>query len=522
MILGCPSHIRQHLQVWVDENTDYDGLKAKIMQYEPMATRWNASNSLPFPGRAGNLAGEAVPVYKGKGRKGNKGKGKDGYKGQSKGKDKGGKQGDRGEWKSSKGKNAWEKGRGKHKGKSKKGGEKGKDSCHICGKPGHYARDCWRRVQQIEETTAAGGGSSSASGSTAPSSTPTTAVKMIRIATLPNTPCTELYDLTDELEEEEELEIQYLRMVQVEAADENFYDCVEPECDVPAGVPMVAMRLQDPEDEPGDEAEDESESEFEEQLVQMIKAERGWQNGEKSVATFDSGADISVLPKEFINCGEWNPGDPKLRMVDAQGRVIQHQGTTKAKVRTRTIDGKQIEVVEDFVVGNVKHPILCAGRLLKRGWNICNDESSGPHLVHRAGTKVALRMARNALMFDAEVCTVQVEEEESGAVQKGEELRVVALRGFLSGYLKELELTPGWHRLPNGVAAYCDPVATRLLDPSQSIEGDMKSRLTFIKENDSYWRQLENVEDYSVLGDNAFRKIGIDREPQSPWNRGTS
>ena len=515
VILGCPTHIRQHLQVWVDENTDYDGLKAKIMQYESMATRWNASNSLTFPGRAGNLTDEAVPmdvdaVYKGKGKKGNKGKGKDGYKGKSKGKDKGGKKGDRGEWKSSKGKNAWEKGQGKQKGKSKKGGEKGKDTCHICGKPGHYARDCWRRVQQIEETTAAGGGSSSASGSTAPSSTPTTAVKMIRIVTPPGTPYTELYDLTEELEEEEELEIQYLRMVQVEAVEEIFYDCIEPECDVPEGVPMVAMHLQDSEDE----AEDESESEVEEQLVQMIKAERGWQNGDKSVITLDSGADISVLPKEYINCGEWSPGDPKLRMVDAQGRVIQHQGTTKAKLRTRTIDGKQIEVVEDFVVGNVKHPILCAGRLLKRGWNICNDESSGPHLVHRAGTKVALRMARNALMFDAEVCTVQVKEEESEAVQKDEELRVLALRGFLSGYLKELELTPGWHRLPNGVAAYCDPVATRLLDPSQSIEGDMKGRLTLIKEKDGFWRQLENVEDYSILGDNAFRKISIDREPQ--------
>ena len=37
------------------------------------------------------------------------------------------------------------------------------------------------------------------------------------------------------------------------------------------------------------------------------------------------------------------------------------------------------------------------------------------------------------------------------------EMRVMALQGFVSGELVQVSLSPGWHVLPNGVAAYSDP-----------------------------------------------------------------
>ena len=79
-----------------------------------------------------------------KGKKGGK-KGKD--KGKAKGKDKGKPKEGKGLWKSSdKGRSMWEKGPGK-KGKnpSPKGGKSG--ACHVCGKMGHFAKDCWKRVK---------------------------------------------------------------------------------------------------------------------------------------------------------------------------------------------------------------------------------------------------------------------------------------------------------------------------------------------------------------------------------------
>ena len=96
--------------------------------------------------------------------------------------------------------------------------------------------------------------------------------------------------------------------------------------------------------------------------------------------TLDSGADISVLPKSYGNVGQWAPGAESLKMVDAQGKQISHDGVTKARLRTTDANGKNVEMVEEFVLGNVKHPILCAGRLLRKGWCI---ESEGGSLAPR-------------------------------------------------------------------------------------------------------------------------------------------
>lgn len=40
------------------------------------------------------------------------------------------------------------------------------------------------------------------------------------------------------------------------------------------------------------------------------------------------------------------------------------------------------------------------------------------------------------------------------AVQSGRDLNVLALEGYLSRELKNLEKSPNWHRLPNGVAVF--------------------------------------------------------------------
>ena len=88
------------------------------------------------------------------------------------------------------------------------------------------------------------------------------------------------------------------------------------------------------------------------------------------------------------------------------------------------------------------------------------------------------------------------------------ESRVLALRGSLSRYVKDLELQPGWHQLPNGIVAYSDPVAVSLADPRGQIEEAWKSRMTLLKEKEGTWIQVENIEDYLDLGSKAFKRIG--------------
>ena len=162
ILQAVPPHLRAHLQLWITDTTTYEQVKNKVMELEALSTRWDSSNSLSLPTRAG--MDEATPmevdyIRGDKGKKGGKGKTKD-SKGKSKGKDKGKtKAKGKGTWKSS------EKGKGKS---SDKGGKGKTGACHVCGKTGHYAKGCWSKranVNQIEEqaTTAQGnpGGASS-------------------------------------------------------------------------------------------------------------------------------------------------------------------------------------------------------------------------------------------------------------------------------------------------------------------------------------------------------------------------
>ena len=494
ILQGCPAYMKQHLQLWVDDSTTYDSLKAKVMQLESLSTRWDASNSLSLPTRAG--ADESTPMevdYIGKsndkGKRGGK-KGKDG-KGKAKGKDKGkSKQEGKGIWKSfDKGKSAWEKGQGK-KGKNAEKGTKGKTGgCFICGKQGHVAKECWKRVQQVEENP---GGAASSSSGQATAVRETTQVKMVRV----EDQATEIFDLTQYEEVVEEIQHPWrVNAVYEEPSEEEFFDCREPVVWTPSHVPVIAMDMQMHEVE-------EKGAKF----IQMVKVEAVIQDS--CLVTLDSGADVSVLPLHYGEVGTWRPGSEKLKMVDAQGTKIAHQGLTKAKIKIEDSEGKDIELIEEFVLGNVQHPILCAGRLLRKGWSISGGSDGKMFLFHEErNLKIPINTERNSLQFEARIFGVEVEEQSEKVSQKEDCARVYVLRGFLSKYVEELELPPG-------VIVYSDPVAIRLADARQSVDGEWKARMTLMKDKDGMWRQLENVEDYTSLGDKAFRRVTTDQNPQ--------
>ena len=148
---------------------------------------------------------------------------------------------------------------------------------------------------------------------------------------------------------------------------------------------FVAMDLQD---------------DLEERKVQMVRTGEEEQDA-GCLVTLDSGADISVLPRSYGSVGTWSPGSQNLRMVDAQGTHIAHDGMTRAKIRTIDKKGKEIELVEDFVLGNVQHPILCTGKLLKKGWSICGG-SGNVNLRHeKRDISVPIHRERNSLQFTA-------------------------------------------------------------------------------------------------------------------------
>ena len=119
---------------------------------------------------------------------------------------------------------------------------------------------------------------------------------------------------------------------------------------------------------------------------------------------------------------------------------------------------------------------------------------------------VPISNERNSLQLEAHIYIIDIEETQK---ENGKEARIMALRGTPSKHIQDLEMAPGWHRLPNGIVAYSDPIATTLADPRGQIEDKWKARLTLVKDNDGMWTQFENEENFMSLGEIAFRKIGL-------------
>ena len=123
----------------------------------------------------------------------------------------------------------------------------------------------------------------------------------------------------------------------------------------------------------------------------------------RTLILVDSGSDEHLCPASFAPRARLAPRGALKRsravapmMKDVQGNVIENKGT---KVVGMSL-GNGLHADVEFVVGPVKNPLLSAGKLVRRGYQIGMDPEGG-HYLAKDGVYTPLRLIRNSLYLEA-------------------------------------------------------------------------------------------------------------------------
>ena len=118
--------------------------------------------------------------------------------------------------------------------------------------------------------------------------------------------------------------------------------------------------------------------------------------GQAWMILVDTGAAISVAPRDFADFIQLSPLEDDLELRTADGRAIETYG-----IRTVQLLSQGFKITMNFVIGEVEKPLLGLGSLLKENLSLHLDNNLGHHLGNSAGEKIQLKQDGLQLYFVA-------------------------------------------------------------------------------------------------------------------------
>ena len=393
LMRSVTGQLKAWLQLQVTESTTYSRVREMVLMYDVSTTRWSEQMVLgmdssgttgdgPTPMEIdrveskGNGKSGAKGKQKGKGDSKGKSKGKQKGKGDSKGKSKGYDQ------KGSKG-NAGDRSKGKGKSDGKQ--------CYICGRSGHFARECWQnQVRAMPQSSVAqtsdAGVPQQAPIQGSPSSSAGASFTYVSSASQHG----------HQVQQSGGQGTQYrvARIVENNDKDMVFDLTASSQCD--GFLRVVHFHI-------GDDDDDMGGAEFPAGVRAVV--EEVPDNSNLETILLDSGADASVFPISLVGAGE-AISSQATKLQDAQGKPIPIDSMRLVEIKIPTSSGNSIVLKEKVAISSrVSQPILCFGHLLEQGFGIDGREQS---LIHAAGgINIPLQMQNKSMAVLGHVRVLQ-------------------------------------------------------------------------------------------------------------------
>ena len=327
IMLRCITGVlKTHFSLHLNENCTYPELREEVLRWERAHQKWNNLLQFSHYTTGGSNNNDTVPMevdrIEGRGRgKGGKGKSKT-DKGNAKGKSKS-KRKDKGKGKNSSYDGGGKSGKGKSVPNQGKKGGKGDKSCYVCGKWGHYARDCCRNqsVRNVQNVSHGGQGqpdqgqnSSQHSGQQPQTQqSPPNRATQYRVS--------RISELNEHAEADQEQFVFDLRLSVPTSPNSNV-----------SSVRALRFYLGDDEDEVSNQHGD----------VRAVVTEMPDEGDMQSILV-DSGADAAVFPSTFARSGQKASGEV-AKLHDAQGRIIPVENMRDVEVKLMDQNGKFINL----------------------------------------------------------------------------------------------------------------------------------------------------------------------------------
>ena len=342
--------LKTHWNFSLKEASTYQDLREEILRWDRAHQQW--SNLVSATDDASNAKPMEVDRIQGKGKGHDKGKAKS-DKGNQKRKNRNRKAKDKGKSKSNNDKGG-QSGKGKSVQNPGKGKGKGDRVCHVCGKPGHMAKNCWSSVRTVQAVSSVGGSSQS---------------EWTNLTSASQQGGAGNQSVQHGAQQSQHQQTQQATHYRVS----RIFEFTEPNSFSEGPEHFACDLRESPMSSPKPQSDsvrsihyyigDEDEANSHDGEIRAIVTEIPSYAGDTCNILLDSGADAAVFPMQCADCGD-DPGETSAPLHDGQGRVIPVQ--TMRDVEIRLESGKFVLLKERVAIyPHVSQPILCYGRLFR-------------------------------------------------------------------------------------------------------------------------------------------------------------